>query len=64
MGLFSSFEAHEVIFPQIMHIIINQKGKPGGTLFVAFTAFTDFTASTAFLAFIAFTAFTALTVAF
>ena len=39
IGLFSSFEAHEVIFPQIMHIIINQKGKSGGTFFEVFTAF-------------------------
>jgi len=44
--LFSSFETHEVIFPQIMHIIINQKGKSGGTFFEAFKAFPAFTALT------------------
>jgi len=43
IGLFSSFETHEIIFPQIKHIIINQKGKCGGTFFEAFTAFTALT---------------------
>jgi hypothetical protein len=43
IGLFSSLETHEVIFPQIMHIIINQKGKSGGTFFKDFTASTALT---------------------
>ena len=38
IGLFSSFDVHEVIFPQITHFIINQKGESGGTFFEAFTA--------------------------
>jgi hypothetical protein len=46
IGLFSSFEVHKVIFSHIMHVIINQKGKSGGTFFEAFTAFTAFTALT------------------